>query len=57
MFDAVQIRDACVAWIRDFFELNGPGCNAVLGVSGGRTPPWPPPYVRKPWAGTGSSAY
>ncbi|MBQ6595150.1 MAG: NAD(+) synthase [Clostridia bacterium] len=36
MFDAVQIRDACVAWIRDFFELNGPGCNAVLGVSGGK---------------------
>ena len=36
MFDAVKVKDACVAWIRAFFEENGPGCNAVLGVSGGK---------------------
>lgn len=36
MFDAVKIKDQCVQWIRDFFEENGPGCNAVLGISGGK---------------------
>lgn len=36
MFDAKKTKDACVAWIRDFFEKNGKGCNAVLGISGGK---------------------
>lgn len=36
MFDAKQMKDACVQWIRDFFEKNGPGCNAVVGISGGK---------------------
>ena len=36
MFDAVKVKDECVQWIRDFFEENGPGCNAVLGISGGK---------------------
>jgi len=36
MFDAKVIKDQCVAWIRDFFENNGPGCNAVIGISGGK---------------------
>ena len=36
MFDAVAMKNACVAWIRSFFEENGPGCNAVLGISGGK---------------------
>lgn len=36
MFDAVKVKDACVLWIRDFFEKNGKGCNAVLGISGGK---------------------
>ena len=35
-FDAVKTKDAVVAWIRDFFEKNGPGCQAVLGISGGK---------------------
>lgn len=35
-FDAVRIKDACVAWIRRFFAENGPDCNAVLGISGGK---------------------
>ena len=30
MFDAVKIKDQCVAWIRDFFAANGPDCNAVV---------------------------
>ena len=36
MFDAVRAKDACVNWIREFFEENGKGCNAVLGISGGK---------------------
>ena len=36
MFDALKVKDACVQWIRDWFEENGPGCNAVIGISGGK---------------------
>lgn len=36
MFDAVKIKNECVQWIRDFFENNGKGCNAVIGISGGK---------------------
>ena len=36
MFDALRIKNECVAWIRKFFEENGPGCNAVIGISGGK---------------------
>ena len=36
MFDALKIKNECVAWIRDFFAKNGPDCNAVLGISGGK---------------------
>ncbi len=31
-----EIKDRCVEWIRDFFKENGPDCNAVLGISGGK---------------------
>ena len=36
MFDVKKTKDACVQWIRDWFEENGKGCNAVLGISGGK---------------------
>lgn len=36
MFNAEQVKNDCVQWIRDFFEQNGKGCNAVLGISGGK---------------------
>ena len=36
MFQAERVKNDCVAWIRQFFEENGPGCNAVLGISGGK---------------------
>ncbi len=36
MFDAVKVKNECVQWIRDFFEKNGKGCNAVVGISGGK---------------------
>ena len=35
-FNAKEMTDRCVQWIRDWFEENGKGCNAVLGVSGGK---------------------
>ncbi len=36
MFDAVKVKNECVAWIREFFENNGKDCNAVVGISGGK---------------------
>lgn len=36
MFDALKVKNDCVEWIRQFFAENGPDCNAVLGVSGGK---------------------
>lgn len=36
MFDAVKVKNECVEWIREFFEQNGKGCNAVVGISGGK---------------------
>lgn len=35
MFDAVKVKNDCVQWIRDWFELNGKGCKAIVGISGG----------------------
>lgn len=35
-FDAKKATQATVAWIRDWFEKNGPGCNAIVGISGGK---------------------
>lgn len=36
MFNAEKTKDALVQWIRDWFERNGKGCNAVIGLSGGK---------------------
>ncbi len=36
MFDALKVKNDCVNWIREFFEKNGPDCNAVIGISGGK---------------------
>ena len=36
MFNAEKVKNECVQWIRDFFEANGKGCNAVVGISGGK---------------------
>ena len=35
-FNAKQVKDQVVQWIRDWFEVNGKGCNAVIGISGGK---------------------
>ena len=36
MFDVKKTTDACIAWVRQFFAENGPDCNAVIGISGGK---------------------
>ncbi len=36
MFNAEKTVEQAVNWIRDFFEENGKGCNAVVGISGGK---------------------
>ena len=36
MFNPEKIKNECVDWIRDFFDKNGKGCNAVIGISGGK---------------------
>ena len=36
MFDALKVKNQCVEWIKEFFEENGKGCNAVIGISGGK---------------------
>lgn len=35
-FNVNRVKEACVAWIRDFFEKNGSDCNAIIGISGGK---------------------
>lgn len=36
MFDVLSVKNQCVAWIQDFFRENGPDCNAIVGISGGK---------------------
>ena len=36
MFDVKNTTENLVQWIRDWFEINGPDCNAVIGISGGK---------------------
>lgn len=35
-FNAKRVKNECVQWIRDWFEENGKGCNAIVGISGGK---------------------
>lgn len=36
MFNAKKVKNDLIQWIRKWFEENGPGCNAVIGISGGK---------------------
>lgn len=35
-FNVKETTEKAAQWIRDFFENNGKGCNAVIGISGGK---------------------
>ena len=35
-FCAKEIKKSLIQWIRDWFDKNGKGCNAVIGISGGK---------------------
>ena len=35
-FDPEKYAAETIAWIREWFEENGKGCNAVIGISGGK---------------------
>ena len=35
-FNAKETKLELLKWIREWFEVNGKGCNAVLGISGGK---------------------
>lgn len=35
-FCARKMKDSLIEWIREWFETNGKGCNAVIGISGGK---------------------
>ncbi len=35
-FDAVNVTNDIVEWIKEWFNENGSGCRAVIGISGGK---------------------
>ncbi len=35
-FDAIIATEATTQWIREWFAKNGPTCNAIIGISGGK---------------------
>lgn len=35
-FDVEKVTKDIILWIREFFDKNGNGCNAVIGISGGK---------------------
>lgn len=35
-FDVKKVTEDIIVWIREWFEKNGKGCNAILGISGGK---------------------
>ncbi len=36
MFNVEKVTNDAIRWIREWFENNGKGCNAVVGISGGK---------------------
>jgi len=36
MFNAEKIKNDIIKWIQEYFDKNGQGCNAVIGISGGK---------------------
>lgn len=36
IFNAKETKNKLINWIRDWFDKNGNGCNAIIGISGGK---------------------
>lgn len=36
VFNAKETKEKLILWIRDWFKENGEGCNAIIGISGGK---------------------
>ena len=36
LIDPKKTKDEIIQWIRKYFAENGPGCSAVVGISGGK---------------------
>jgi NAD+ synthase len=36
MNNGEKLKNDCIQWIKDWFAVNGPDCNAVIGISGGK---------------------
>lgn len=36
MFDVKKVKIEMVEWLKEWFNKNGPDCNAVIGISGGK---------------------
>lgn len=34
--DVEKVTESLIQWIRDWFEVNGKGCKAIIGISGGK---------------------
>ena len=35
-FPVESVQQELIGWIREYFRQNGPGCNAIVGISGGK---------------------
>lgn len=35
-FNVEDVTKGCIKWIKNWFEVNGNGCNAIIGISGGK---------------------
>ena len=35
-FPVESVQQEVIGWIREYFRQNGPGCNAIVGISGGK---------------------
>ena len=35
-FNVKKVKEELINWVREWFDENGAGCNAVIGISGGK---------------------
>ena len=51
-FDVETVINHLILWIRNWFEKNGKGCKAVLGMSGGKDSTVAAALLARPWSRT-----